>query len=389
MQTEHRILEVRRDHVLAQPLDGIKPEALKIAGTSKYVENEVIIVEPHSAEPGKDQQRWKVIATRIDPSFIGGRAPEVAAVSYENEHEFMEYVSYEDRVAFDGALEDLDMGDYKKARRILRKFIKRFPYHIDAYHHLGIIETNLGHDARALKYFEMGYRIGILSIPKAFSGQLPWGFLRNRPFLRAAHGYGLALERERRHLEAVDVYEQILAFNPNDNQGIRYLLPSLYLEAKSPQKARASLEKHGADGTNLYTRCLIEILDGRRREAVRWLCRGLSYNLYVPEIVLLRTEETSESQRYGVVIGSRDEAIEYVQETEGWHREETQEFLRRLLAVETFAWRLERALELKVALDSRDELPPGELRSATANELYGIFTDQDIPKILEECSKAI
>jgi tetratricopeptide (TPR) repeat protein len=389
MQTEHRILEVRRDHVLVQPLDGIKPEALKVDGPSKYVENEVIIVEPLDGEAGKSQQRWKVIAARTDPSFIGCTPPKVAAVSDDNEYEFTEYVSYKDGMAFDRALEDFRLGDYSKARRVLRKFIKRFPYHIDSYHHLGIIETNLGHYDRALKYFEMGYRIGLMSIPKGFSGQLPWGFLGNRPFLRAAHGYGLALERERHHLEAVDVYEQILALNPNDNQGIRYLLPSLYLEAKSPQKARAALEKHGADGTNLYTRCLIEILDGRRREAVRWLCRGLSYNLYIPEIVLSQIQETSESQRYGVAMGSRDEAIEYVRETAPWRREEAQEFLRRLLSVEPFAQRLKRALELKDALDSRDELPLGELRSAKANELYGIFTDQNIPKILEECCKAI
>lgn len=100
-------------------------------------------------------------------------------------------------------------------------------------------------------------------------------------------------------------------------------------------------------------------------------------------------EETSESQWYGVAMGSRDEAIEYVRETDGWHREEAQEFLRRLLAVEPFTQRLERTLELKEALDSRDELPIGQLRSAKVNELYGIFTDQNIPKILEECCKAI
>ncbi len=115
MQTEHRILEVRRDYVLAQPLDGIKSEALKIAGLSKYVENEVIIVEPLAAEFGKIQQRWKVIAAHIDPSFIGGTAPKVATVSDENEYEFTEYVSYEDGMAFDGALENFDLGDFSKA----------------------------------------------------------------------------------------------------------------------------------------------------------------------------------------------------------------------------------------------------------------------------------
>ena len=135
-------------------------------------------------------------------------------------------VGYEEGEDFEDALETLRSGHYEAAAHLLRAFIKRFPYHIDSYHHLGIIETDLGHRVRGLKYFEMGYRIGLRSVPEDFSGRLPWIHLENRPFLRAAHGYGLALERERRHLEAVDVYEHILALNPDDNQGIRYLLPS-------------------------------------------------------------------------------------------------------------------------------------------------------------------
>jgi tetratricopeptide (TPR) repeat protein len=123
----------------------------------------------------------------------------------------------------------VDLGE--TAAHLLREFIKRFPHHIDSYHHPGIIETDLGHRGRALKYFETGYRIGLQSVPENFSGRLPWIHRENRPFLRVAHDYGLALERERRHLEAVDVYEQILALNPDDNQGIRYRLPSIYREA--------------------------------------------------------------------------------------------------------------------------------------------------------------
>ncbi len=105
---------------------------------------------------------------------------------------------------------------------ILQLFRWRFRITIDSYHHLGIIENDLGHRGRGLKYFEMGYRIGLLSVPANFAGRLPWVRLENRPFLRAAHGYGLALEQKRRQLDAVEVYERILFWNPNDNQGIRY-----------------------------------------------------------------------------------------------------------------------------------------------------------------------
>ena len=185
------------------------------------------------------------------------------------------------------------------------------------------------------------------------------------------------------------MYEQILALNPGDNQGIRYLLRSLYLEARAPQKARAALEKHGADGMNLYTRCLLEIQDGRRWEAVRWLCRGLSYNLHLPKIVLAGRKAPRSDEARGVVVGSKYEAAQYLQENGGWLRKESRDFVRRLMAAKPFVCRLERAFELEAALDSHDSLPPGEVRSAKVTELFALFDEDHIPEILEECRNAL
>ncbi|MBM4093171.1 MAG: tetratricopeptide repeat protein, partial [Planctomycetes bacterium] len=341
MQREFRILEVRRGSVLVQPLDAVKEECLRVARATTYIENEVIIAEPLSDRSGVSSQ-WEVIAARVDPSFIDGGAPKVVPCGNEEagtECRFAEYVSSEEEEDFEDALEALRSGDHVTAARLLRAFIRRFPYHIDSYHHLGIIETDRGRRGRALKYFEMGYRIGLRSVSEGFSGTLPWIHLENRPFLRAAHGYGLALELQRRHLDAVDVYERILAWNPNDNQGVRYLLPSLYLQARAPQKARATLERHGADGMNLYTRCLLEIQDGRRREALRWLCRALSYNLYLPRMVLAGKKVSHHEATCTVVVGSEHEAGQYLRENGGWLRKPPRDFLQRLMAMKPFVRR--------------------------------------------------
>jgi tetratricopeptide (TPR) repeat protein len=392
MQNEYRILEITGHHVFAQPLDGVKPVSFEISKPSTYVENEIIIVEPPIGETretdgGQNSPRYAVIGSRIDPSFIGGKLPRlVPDESDENEYEFERYVSFEEGEQFDEALESLEAGYYDEARTLLLDFIAAFPYHIDAYHHLGIIEHNLGHTVRAAKYFEMGYRIGRLTLPRQFSGKLPWNRLVNRPFLRAAHGYGLALERQLRHIEAVEIYEQILSWNPLDNQGIRYLLPSVYLAARAPQKARAALETHGADGMNLFTRCLLEIQEGRRRKAVRWLCRGLCHNLHVPELVLSRsTDSRNEGRRTSVAMGSKPEASEYLLQTRSWFRKEPRAFLQRILAVKPFARRLEHALKLHADLDSDGKLPVGKERSAKVVELFDLFSDNRIPEILEEC----
>ncbi len=56
-----------------------------------------------------------------------------------------------------------------------------------------------------------------------------------------------------------------------------------------------------------------------------------------------------------------------LREAKGWLSEESRTFLRRLMAVKPFAQRLERAIELKEELDSRDRSSPEEERSPRAS----------------------
>jgi tetratricopeptide (TPR) repeat protein len=92
---------------------------------------------------------------------------------------------------------------------------------IDAHAHLGNLEFQHSLE-RAMTHYEMGIRIGELSLPPGFDGVLVWGRIYNRPFLRCLHGYGLCLWRLGRLTEARHIFERILALNPNDNQGVRF-----------------------------------------------------------------------------------------------------------------------------------------------------------------------
>jgi hypothetical protein len=76
----------------------------------------------------------------------------------------------------------------------------------------------------ALHHYEVGVRIGELSLGDSFDGVLSWGWIDNRPFLRCLSGYGLCLWRQGRFDEAGAVFERLLWLSPSDNQGIRFLL---------------------------------------------------------------------------------------------------------------------------------------------------------------------
>ncbi|CAN5920150.1 hypothetical protein BH11MYX4_BH11MYX4_05360 [soil metagenome] len=93
---------------------------------------------------------------------------------------------------------------------------------LDAHAHLGNAIFDRSPE-RAMAHYEIGVRIGELSLPAGVGILLPWGMLYNRPFLRCLHGFGLCQWRLGKLAEAQKTFERILSFNPNDNQGARFL----------------------------------------------------------------------------------------------------------------------------------------------------------------------
>ncbi len=88
---------------------------------------------------------------------------------------------------------------------------------LDAHVHLGNIA--FPHDPdMAVRYYNMGVRIGEPSLGKDFDGLLPWGCIDNRPFLRCLFSYGLFLWRFGRLRDAERVFARMLWLNPTDNQ---------------------------------------------------------------------------------------------------------------------------------------------------------------------------
>lgn len=116
-----------------------------------------------------------------------------------------------------------DAGYRIEAHKILMGLCERDLRCLDAHSHLG----NFVFDSRpevAIRHYEVGLRIGELSLGEEFDGVLPWGHIDNRPFLRCMHGYGLCLWRMERFDEAERVFDRVLWLNPSDNQGVRFVI---------------------------------------------------------------------------------------------------------------------------------------------------------------------
>ncbi len=127
----------------------------------------------------------------------------------------------EDRYLVADAAEELAR-DPDRARELLMEALLADLRCIDAHGHLGF----LAFDRRveeALTHYEIAVGIGDLTLGPTFDGMLLWGHTDNRPFLRALKGLGLCHWRMGQLEKAGELFGRILALNPPDNQGVRFL----------------------------------------------------------------------------------------------------------------------------------------------------------------------
>ena len=116
-----------------------------------------------------------------------------------------------------------DAGERAEAEKILMELCQADLRCLDAHSHLGnLVFEHSPQDA--IRHYEVGLRIGELSLGNDFTGVLLWGHIDNRPFLRCTHGFGLCLWRLGRFDEAERVFDRMLWLNPPDNQGVRFLI---------------------------------------------------------------------------------------------------------------------------------------------------------------------
>ena len=73
------------------------------------------------------------------------------------------------------------------------------------------------------------------------SFEVAWGYVPNRPYLRALFTYGVWEFELGNYEAALAQFLQLIDLNPNDNQSVRYLLVSTLLHFGSPEKAEEVL----------------------------------------------------------------------------------------------------------------------------------------------------
>lgn len=168
----------------------------------------------------------------------------------------------------------------------LNRLIGQEPDLIDLHAHLSFVFLEQDKPKKALDAALTGQAVGNRLIPESFSGIIEWGYVENRPYLRALQGAMLAYVRLRRHKDAVTLINKMLAYNPNDNQGSRYLLGSEVLRAGDKERAANIFDEYADDyPPYCYELALLHFFNKDWVKTATALRHGFSANSYIAEML--------------------------------------------------------------------------------------------------------
>lgn len=217
----------------------------------------------------------------------------------------------------DNAIAHWRIGDLTFAAGEYRRLIDEYPEFIDAHHHLALLLDRAGREEEAFRIWQDVVAMGIECLPTRFEigrDLLPWSILENRPFLRAYHSLGLGFLERGEIEKALDIFNNMLAMNPGDNQGARALTIDCGFRLNRPLDVLAICERYPDDGMEqvVYGRALALYQLGRKVKAERALREALEFlPLIARELVKERHRKPKGLHSDYVTHGGADQAYYY------------------------------------------------------------------------------
>ncbi len=146
--------------------------------------------------------------------------------------------------------------------------------------------------------------------------RLPWVFQDNRPFLLVLGEYATLIEAIDGPQKAIPHYEELIALNSNDNQGMRSMLATAYIKTNRLDDILALAEKFPDDGmVNLSVGAILALFKlGRQDEARARIKKGKKYLKHVFDEIVKTDHQKPELIPGRVQVGGADEAWLYWQD---------------------------------------------------------------------------
>jgi tetratricopeptide (TPR) repeat protein len=145
-----------------------------------------------------------------------------------------------------------------------------------------------------------------------FQGEF-WGWMETRPYMRARFGLAWALWKRGAREEAIDHLHAMLKLNPNDNQGVRYVLADWLVDSERNAELAELLKQYCDDDMAAWswTTALAAFRgDGDSATSRKALAKAVKSNKHVAAF-LLGEQPLPKTLPPFISPGQKDEAVHY------------------------------------------------------------------------------
>jgi tetratricopeptide (TPR) repeat protein len=204
-----------------------------------------------------------------------------------------------------------------KGKKLVMQAIELDPNNADAYNYLASIEKDID---KAITQYEKAIKAGEKTLGKKFFKEEKgyfWGVLETRPYMRAKAALADCFYAKKEVDKAIEIYEEMLELNPNDNQGIRYLLSTLLLSKEDLTKFQLFIKNSEEEDSTVwnYNNTLYNFKkSGKTARTEKILMDAYKSNNFVIDYMLGIKKMPNEQPQY-IGRGDENEAISYVNDS--------------------------------------------------------------------------
>ena len=201
-----------------------------------------------------------------------------------------------------------------KGKKLIKQALELDPDNADAYNYLASVENDVD---KALALYRQAVEAGERALGEEFIQENKghfWGLFETRPYMRAKAGVAGCLYAKNRVNATIEVYREMIELNPNDNQGVRYLLATILLSKKDLSDYESFVKKYEGEDSALwhYNNALYHFKKmGKSAKSDGELMKAYKFNPYVMEFMLGLKELPEEMPQF-IGRGDENEAVAYI-----------------------------------------------------------------------------
>ncbi len=201
-----------------------------------------------------------------------------------------------------------------EAEKLIKKALSLDPDNVEAHLYLA---GNTADFVKAISLYEKTIELAKKELGEEFFKQSEghfWLIPETRPYMRAMSGMANWWLEKGKYRKAIDIYLEMIRLNPNDNQGVRYILSNLYLRVGDLGAFR-KFSKHFEDGASvgwLFDNALYHFMLGGDTELSREkLKEADAENPYLIDFMTGR-KQIPDDVGSSYVLGDESEAVHYL-----------------------------------------------------------------------------